>query len=98
FRRALLQAIDRQAMADEIQAGLVPIAHSYVRPGDPFFGGTDAMVVRYDYSPQRAGQMLEELGYAKDADGMFRDPSGQRLALEVRATTNPVIHTKTLFP
>jgi peptide/nickel transport system substrate-binding protein len=98
FRRALLHAIDRQAMADEIQAGLVPVAHSYVRPGDPFSTGTEARAVRYDYSPQRASQMLGELGYVTNPDGVLRDPSGQRLALEVRATTNPVIHTKTLIP
>jgi peptide/nickel transport system substrate-binding protein len=98
FRRALVHAIDRQAMADEIQAGLVPIAHSYVRPGDPDYEATERSVVRYDYDPRRAGQMIEELGYTRDSDGMFRDASGQRLSLEARATTNPVIHTKSMFP
>jgi peptide/nickel transport system substrate-binding protein len=95
---ALLRAIDRQTIADEIQAGLVPVAHSYVRPGDLSYGDLESRVVRYDYNPQRAGQVLEELGYVRDADRMLRDPSGQRLALEVRATTSPVIHTKTMFP
>jgi peptide/nickel transport system substrate-binding protein len=98
FRRALLQAIDRQTIADELQAGLVLIAHSYVRPGDLSYGDLTSQVVRYDYNPQRAGQVLEELGYVRDAERILRDASGQRLTLEVRATTSPVIHTKTMFP
>ena len=35
FRRALLMAIDRQSMADIIQMGLVPVAHSYIRRTSP---------------------------------------------------------------
>jgi ABC-type transport system substrate-binding protein len=85
-------------MADAIQAGLVPVAHSFVRPGEPEHQETERFAVRYDYDPRRAMQMLEELGYSRDASGAFRDSAGQRLALEVRANTNPVIHTKTLMP
>jgi peptide/nickel transport system substrate-binding protein len=98
FRKALLHAIDRQAMADTIQAGLVPVAHSYASPGDPEYRETEQFVVKYDYDVTRATRMIEELGYAKGSDGVFRDSAGQRLALEVRATTSPAIHTKSLFP
>jgi peptide/nickel transport system substrate-binding protein len=98
FRRALLMAIDRQAMADEIQAGLVPVAHNYVRPDEPEFRETDRYVVKYDYDPRRAMEMLEALGYTKGADGGFRDSAGQRLTVEIRATTSPTIHTKSMFP
>jgi peptide/nickel transport system substrate-binding protein len=98
FRKALIQAIDRQAMADTIMAGLVPVAHSYIKPGDPEDRETERSVVRYDYDVRRAAQGLEELGYARGADGAFRDAAGQRLGFEVRASTNPAIHTKTLFP
>jgi peptide/nickel transport system substrate-binding protein len=98
FRRALLQAIDRQAMADIIQSGLVPVAHSYVRPDELEYPETERFLVRYEYDPRRAGQVIEELDYVRGADGVFRDASGQRLAIEVRATTSPSIHTKSMFP
>jgi peptide/nickel transport system substrate-binding protein len=98
FRRALLMAIDRQAMADEIQAGLVPVAHNYVRPDEPEFRETDRYIVKYDYDPRRAMETLEALGYSKGADGGFRDGAGQRLTVEIRATTSPTIHTKSMFP
>ncbi len=98
FRRAMLHAIDRQAMADTIQAGLVPVAHSYVSPNEPEFRETEAQVVRYEYDPRRAGQLLEEIGYARTNDGGWQDPQGRRLTMEVRTTSSPAIHTKTFFP
>ena len=98
FRKALLIAIDRQAMVDTIQGGLVPLAHSYVRPDEQGFRETEPFVVRYDYDPRRAAQMVEDLGYRRGSDSVFRDGAGQRLELEVRASTSPVIHTKAMFP
>jgi len=98
FRRAMLMAIDRQAMADTIQAGLVPIAHSYVRPDEPEHPETERFVARYEYDPRAAAQVLEELGYTKGSDGVFRDRAGDPLTSEARASPSPAIHTKALFP
>ena len=98
FRRALLTAIDRQTMADVIQAGQVPVAHNYVRPEEPEYRPTEPYVVRYEYDPRKAGQMLEEIGYTRGADGLIQDASGQRLEMEVRATASPAIHAKSLHP
>lgn len=98
FRRALLHAIDRQAMADTIQAGLVPIAHSYIRPDEPEYRATERFLTKYDYSPTRAAQILEGMGYVKGPGGVYQDAAGQRLAMEVRATASPAIHAKSLFP
>jgi peptide/nickel transport system substrate-binding protein len=98
FRRALLQAIDRQAMAETIMAGLVPVAHSYIKPGDPEAQETDPFVVRYAYDPRQAARGIEELGYVRGNDGAYRDAAGQRLGLEVRATSSPAIHVKTMLP
>jgi len=98
FRRALLHAVDRQAMVEEIQAGMVPIAHSYVSPGEPEFKETEARAVRYEYDPRRSQQLLEEIGYTRLTDGGWRDARGQRLSLEVRSTGSPAIHGKAFFP
>ena len=84
FRRALLHAIDRQQLADVIQAGLVPVAHSYINPAEPEYKDIEASVVRYDYDPRLAQQTVETLGYSRGTDGVFRDGSGQRLTLELR--------------
>jgi peptide/nickel transport system substrate-binding protein len=98
FRRAMLMAIDRQAMADTIQAGLVPIAHSYVSPDDPEYAETERFVVRYPYDSRVAAQIMEELGYTRSGDGLLRDRAGELLRSEARASPSPAIHTKALFP
>jgi peptide/nickel transport system substrate-binding protein len=42
--------------------------------------------------------MLEELGFARGADGTLRDASGQPLQMEVRSYAQRDIHHKTLLP
>lgn len=98
FRRALLHAIDREAMVAEIQAGMVQVADSYVSPNEPEFNETEGQAVRYAYDPRRAAQLLEELGYERLPDGGWRGVGGQRLALEFRTTATPIIHPRAFFP
>lgn len=90
FRKGLMHAIDRQEMADTLNAGLVPVAHSYLSPNQPEYRDIEARLVRYDYDPRKATQMIEALGYARGPDGALRpdslgrDASSQRLELEIR--------------
>jgi peptide/nickel transport system substrate-binding protein len=85
FRRALLHGIDREQMAENLQAGMVPVAHSFVNPSLPESRAVEDAAVRYAYDPGRAARMIEELGYVKGADGFFSEPGGQRLLVELRA-------------
>jgi peptide/nickel transport system substrate-binding protein len=84
FRRALLQAIDRQQLAETIQGGLVPVAHAYLSPNEPAYAEIESSIVRYAYDPQGATRTIEGLGYTKGGDGVFRDSANQRLAVEIR--------------
>jgi peptide/nickel transport system substrate-binding protein len=97
FRRALVHALDRQEMADTLLAGLVPVAHSIVRPSDPDYAAVQASAIRYEYDPARTAQMIAELGYVKGHDGMFRDGAGQPLSVEVWATDQTTIQPKALL-
>jgi peptide/nickel transport system substrate-binding protein len=85
-RRAMLHAIDRQEMAEAIQGGLTAVAHSFINPKNPEFQNPDQYVVRYDYDPRRTAQLLEEVGLTRATDGFYRDPSGQRFAVEIWAS------------
>jgi peptide/nickel transport system substrate-binding protein len=80
FRKALALGLDRQQMADTFQAGLSPVGHSYVTPQDPSYRNVESSIVRYDYDPRRAIEMIESLGYRRGADGLFED----RIPVEVR--------------
>ncbi|MPZ12861.1 MAG: hypothetical protein GEU73_00270 [Chloroflexi bacterium] len=86
FRRALLHAVDREELAASLQRGLVPPAHVFVGPNQPEFKDIEASVVRHAYDPRRTAQMLEEMGYARGADGFYLDPNTQRLSVEMRTT------------
>jgi peptide/nickel transport system substrate-binding protein len=84
FRRALLHAIDRQEMADTLQFGFSPVAHSFLSPNQPEYREIETGLARYEYDPRRAAQMIEGLGYARAADGVFRDGASRRLELDIR--------------
>jgi ABC-type transport system substrate-binding protein len=96
FRKALVQAIDRQEMVDTIQGGLAAVAHSHIGPDMREYPYVESSIVKYDFDTRRAIQGIEALGYTKGADGFFRDASGDRLNLEIRATVT-VINQKAML-
>ncbi len=98
FRRALLYALDRQQLADFVFSGYGSIAHSYVGPDAPFYELVEPSIVRYEYDPRRAAQMIEGLGYNRRADGFFYDSAGKKLAVELRVPLQNDIHAKTAAP
>ncbi|MBM2809790.1 MAG: hypothetical protein HW416_549 [Chloroflexi bacterium] len=85
FRRALLMGIDRQQIADVLVEGRTPVAHMFIGPNEPEYKDIENAVVRYDYDPRRAAQLIEGLGHRKGPDGLLRDGANQRLAIEVRS-------------
>jgi peptide/nickel transport system substrate-binding protein len=82
----MYHALDRQQMVDTLLYGLGTVVHSFMAPNQPQYRDLEARVMRYDYDPRRAAQLIEGLGYTKGPDGFFRDASGQRLAVELRTT------------
>jgi peptide/nickel transport system substrate-binding protein len=97
FRRALLYAMDRQGMSDALQEGFATVAHTPLVPSEPEYAEVAASVVRFEYDPRRAGQIIEGLGYTRAADGFFRDENGQRLTIEARTNAGDDLKDKLLF-
>ncbi len=97
FRRALLHAIDRDSMVETLQAGLTPVAHSFLAPDEPEYPDVASSIVRYEYDPRRAAQITEEIGYSRGPDGGYRDAAGQRLGVEIRSVTGIYINQKAMF-
>lgn len=85
FRRALVHAMDRQAIVDTLVAGLSPVAHSFLSPDQPAYRDIESRIPRYEYDPRLAAQMLAELGSGRGADGIYRDAAGRRLEVELRS-------------
>ena len=86
FRKALMYAMDRNQLSESFQGGLVPVADSYLQPNQPQYREIEDRIIRYEYDPRRAAQIIQDLGYAKGPDDMFRDGGGQPLAVEIRGS------------
>ncbi len=85
FRRALLHALDRDQIAAALSLGLSTAAHTTIVAGTPEYDAVQQSVVRYEYDPRRASEVIREFGYTTGADGAFRDASGERLSIQVRS-------------
>src|SRR5439155_25274806 len=96
FRRALVHAVDRQQIADELSLRYSPIAHAIIAPDQAQYPQVEKQIVRYDYDPRRAIELIESMGFTRGSDGMFRDSSGEKLAPKIQTTVNDT-STKTTF-
>ena len=98
FRRALMHALDRQLLADTFEGGLGIVPHGLFSPDQPEY--TDipaAKIVRYDYDPRRAAQLIESVGLIRGPDNTWRDGSGSVVEIEVRSNTTATNQTAMLF-
>ena len=95
FRRAMYHALDRQQMVDTLLYGLGTVVHSFLAPNQAQYRDLEARVMRYEYDPRKAAQMIEALGFTKGPDGIFQDASGQRLSVELRTTATNQLQLST---
>lgn len=75
-RRALFQAIDRRAIADQLMEGTVRVAETPINPTSPYHA-EDVVASRYD--PEAARHLLDEAGWVPGPDGI-RVKDGQRFS------------------
>ena len=82
-RRALIHAIDRDAVSGQLFAGHQPVAHGQTNPLDRvYYPGTPS----YPFDPSRAAQLLDEAGWRTLKDGVRHNDKGQPLQLELMTT------------
>jgi peptide/nickel transport system substrate-binding protein len=100
FRRALYHALNRQELVEQTMAGKAVLADGILwDPSNREWADIERSIVRYPYDPQRAAQLMGEIGYRKAADGFYRDPaSGGRLTMELRTLVSFDTGAKIIFP
>ena len=91
-----MYAVDRQELVDTIQGSFGGVAHTYMGPGQVEYPEIESALVKYDYDPRRAAQMIESLGYSKGTDGVYRDAANQRLSFAFHTTITTVNQKSTL--
>ncbi|WP_119462266.1 peptide ABC transporter substrate-binding protein [Rhodospirillaceae bacterium SYSU D60014] len=82
-RQALLFALDRQKITQQLFGGQQPVAFTSVSPLDWVHTGS---VPRYAYDPERAAALLDEAGWTKMRDGIRHNAAGDPLSLELMST------------
>lgn len=83
-RRAVVHAIDRQALVDGLLDGEGIIANTLVPPRVEAFPAIDRAISKYPNDLRRTEQLVSEAGYSRGNDGVFTSASGERFALELR--------------
>uniref|UniRef100_A0A831TAI6 ABC transporter substrate-binding protein n=1 Tax=Thermorudis peleae TaxID=1382356 RepID=A0A831TAI6_9BACT len=81
-RQALMLALDRQRMIDEIWHGQAEVARGTQPPASWAAGPAG---VEYSYDPEQAARLLDEAGWQVGPDGI-RHREGQRLSFRLVAT------------
>ncbi len=85
-RQALLYAIDREALVQEVLHGMAVVAHTPFLPNTWAYTGE---VTRYPYAPEKARALLEEAGWVdQDGDGI-REKDGQPLQFTLLSDDDP---------
>ncbi|HYH21046.1 MAG TPA: peptide ABC transporter substrate-binding protein [Azospirillum sp.] len=82
-RKALLMAIDREAISKQLFAGRQPVAHNQVNPLDRVHSDD---IAKYPYDPVAAGKLLDEAGWTRTGNGPRRNAKGETLTLEIMST------------
>jgi peptide/nickel transport system substrate-binding protein len=82
-RRALLYALDREAINQQLFGGRQPVADTFVHPMDRPW--SDA-VPKYSFDPAEAAALLDQAGWRMSDDGLRRDTEGRPLRLELLST------------
>lgn len=82
-RKALLHAVDREALNEKLFAGKQPVAHGFVNPLD--WVHTED-VPKYEYDPGAAAALLDEAGWSEMRGGVRHGAAGEPLQLEIMST------------
>lgn len=82
-RQALLHALDRELMVEQLFAGTQPVAKSSVSPLDQM---ASEDIPLYPYDPEKAAALLDEAGWNEIRGGIRHNADGEKLGFEIMTT------------
>ncbi|TWA71356.1 peptide/nickel transport system substrate-binding protein [Azospirillum brasilense] len=82
-RRALLHAVDREAISKQLYDGRQPVAHNEISPLDRVHAPG---YPTYAFDPALAAKLLDEAGWSERRAGVRHNAKGERLSLEIMTT------------
>lgn len=87
-RQALMYALDRQRIIDDLWNGAAAVAHSNYSPKFATYSldGDAEALTRYDFDPEKAMTLLDEAGWVMGSDGV-REKDGLKLSFTCTTIT-----------
>src|SRR5207249_3081497 len=82
-RRATAHALDRSALALAILGDQSMAAETIVPASSRLSAAADQVAARQPYDPRRVEQLMQEVGYARGADGVFTSATEGRFSPQV---------------
>lgn len=79
-RQAIMYAVDQEKLVQSVQFGVNKAAHNVLTPITP--GYSEAASAIYAYDPAKAGQLLDQAGWAMGSDNV-RSKDGAKLELNI---------------
>lgn len=83
FRQAIAYAIDRPRMLNNLFRGLGEAQNSPIYKPSPYFLSQEQGLKVYDYNPEKAKQVLQQVGFKYNAQGQLFDADGNRVRFGV---------------
>lgn len=84
-RRAIVHALDREAIADIVTDGSSKVAEVPMVPTDALYPQVQQAIPHYPYDVTRALQLLQDAGWTKQGDRLVNS-TGQPFTVEMRTT------------
>jgi len=82
-RKALAHATDRAALADTLTEGQGTAADTLILPQVEYFEAIKRVATTYPYDVRRAEQLMNEVGWTREADGFYTHPASGRFTFEL---------------
>ncbi len=82
-RQAMMYALDRQRIIDDLWNGAAQVSHSNLTPASPYH---HTGLKQYDFNPQEAMALLDGAGWVAGSDGI-REKDGTKLSFTITTIT-----------
>lgn len=97
FRQAMSSLLNRERIARQVYRGLAEPARHFFARANPFFD--EDIRLEYTFDPDRATELLADIGIEQDEEGVMRDPDGNAVEFTINmgAENNVGIDTANIF-
>ena len=81
FRQAMSSLLNRERIVRQVYRGLAAPAHHFFARANPMFNPD--IELEYTYDPERAVELLAEIGIEQDEEGIMRDADGNPIEFDI---------------